>query len=393
MIFYYTVGNFYSFGETVTVDFRLPKTFGSPGASHLKDSEILSHAMVVIGPNASGKTNLIKPLSFFHWFVSRSFVDGEPKKDIPFETHFFSKDQRCEFEIELTVGANHWRYHVAMTRERVLHEALYRKTSKFFSYVFTRDWENDAYAIRQQGFGMSPSEAKKVRPNASLISTAAQYNVPIAMELASLPIYTNVVETGRTHLGYDGLIEASDTFVKSERLRARMADYLRAWDLGLADVQIREVTFTDPTNTQVIKNPFPFGVHTLGEQSVDRIFVQESSGTQGAYLLLSRLLPALETGGLAVIDELEADLHPHMLAPILDLFLSPETNPRQAQIIFTCHAPEILTALEKQQIMLVEKDERGMSDTWRLDSMRGVRKDDNYYAKYMAGAYGAIPRI
>ena len=43
--------------------------------------------------------------------------------------------------------------------------------------------------------------------------------------------------------------------------------------------------------------------------------------------------------------------------------------------------------------MLVEKDEQGNSDAWRLDSIQGVRKDDNLYAKYMAGAYGAVPRI
>lgn len=393
MILYYTFRNFYSFGKTAIVDFRLPKTFSGQGFSEPKHSKIsLSHAMVVVGPNASGKTNLIKPLAFFHWFVGRSF-DSDPKKEIPFETHFFSNDQRCEFEIELIVGSDHWRYHVTLNRERVIHEALYRKTSKLFSYVFTRDWQHNAYVIRQQGFGMNPSEAKKVRQNASLISTAAQYNVPIALKLASLPIYTNVVDYGRVHFGYDSLIEASDIFSKSDSLRARMADYLRTWDLGLVDVQIKETAFTNPTNTHAVKTLFPFGVHKHGDQYVDRIFIQESSGTQGAYLLLSRLLPALETGGLAVIDELEADLHPHMLAPILDLFLSPETNPRQAQIIFTCHSPEILNTLEKQQIMLVEKDENGQSDAWRLDSMRGVRKDDNYYAKYMAGAYGAIPRV
>jgi AAA15 family ATPase/GTPase len=54
--------------------------------------------------------------------------------------------------------------------------------------------------------------------------------------------------------------------------------------------------------------------------------LQESSGTQGALLLLSKLLPVLEYGGMAVIDELEADLHPHMLEPILELFFNKRTN-------------------------------------------------------------------
>ncbi len=80
-----------------------------------------------------------------------------------------------------------------------------------------------------------------------------------------------------------------------------------------------------------------------------------------------------------------------MLEPILNLFISPKTNPHNAQLIFTCHSVEILNLLRKGQIMLVEKSERCRSEAWRLSDMEGVRADDNFYAKYMAGAYGAVP--
>ena len=120
-------------------------------------------------------------------------------------------------------------------------------------------------------------------------------------------------------------------------------------------------------------------------------FAFESSGTQGAFVLLSRLLHALEIGGLAVIDELEADLHPHMLEPILDLFGNPDTNPHDAQLLFTCHAMEILNLLHKSQVMLVEKNSECESSAIRMDAVEGIRNDDNFYAKYMAGAYGAVP--
>ena len=108
---------------------------------------------------------------------------------------------------------------------------------------------------------------------------------------------------------------------------------------------------------------------------------------------VSRILPALQQGGLVVIDELEADLHPHMLTPILDLFFSPKTNPHNAQVIFTSHAIEVLSLLHKSQVVLVEKNDQCQSDAWRLDTVKGVRVDDNLYAKYMAGAYGAIPQL
>lgn len=106
---------------------------------------------------------------------------------------------------------------------------------------------------------------------------------------------------------------------------------------------------------------------------------------------MSRLLQTLEIGGSAVIDEFENDLHPHMLEPILDLFANPASNPNQAQLLFTCHAIEVLNLIHKSQVMLVRKDPDCESTASRMDAVEGIRNDDNFYAKYMAGAYGAVP--
>ncbi len=105
------------------------------------------------------------------------------------------------------------------------------------------------------------------------------------------------------------------------------------------------------------------------------------------------MLPTLAKSGVVVIDEMEADMHPDMLTTLLNLFINPEINPHNVQIIFTCHAHEVLNLLDKTQVMLVEKNENGMSEAWRLDEMQGVRRDDNLYAKYRAGAYGAVPNL
>ena len=119
----------------------------------------------------------------------------------------------------------------------------------------------------------------------------------------------------------------------------------------------------------------------------------ESSGTQATFLLLKKILPALEHGGVVIIDEMEADLHPDMITALLDLFIDRERNPHNAQIIFTCHAHEVLNDLQKDQVLLIEKDPDGFSEAWRLGDMKGIRRDDNLYAKYRAGAYGAVPNL
>jgi hypothetical protein len=53
----------------------------------------------------------------------------------------------------------------------------------------------------------------------------------------------------------------------------------------------------------------------------------------------------------------------------------------------------LLNKLDKYQIVLVEKNENGISEAWRLDEVSDVRPDENYYSKYIAGAYGAVPKI
>ena len=74
-------------------------------------------------------------------------------------------------------------------------------------------------------------------------------------------------------------------------------------------------------------------------------------------------------------------------------FANPTTNPHGGQLLFTCHALEVLNILHKSQVTLVEKSEDNQSNVWRLDSVEGIRSDDNLYAKYMAGAYGAVPQL
>ena len=288
-----------------------------------------------------------------------------------------------------------WRYVLKLTRARVMHEAVYQKKERF-NYVFIRDWDEatQSYDVKQQGFDFAPKEARRVRQNASLISTAAQYGVELAKELASVAVQSNIVDTGRLAFRAENdLPNAARHFSGNAEQREAMVRLLRSWDLGLSDVQLRELT-VQGAGEESQKIWYPFGLHTARNGSQHELmFFQESSGTQSAFVLLSRLLQTLTVGGLAVIDEFESDLHPHMLEPILDLFANPSTNPHHAQLLFTCHAIEVLSVLHKSQIMLVEKNELGESTAFRMDAVKGIRNDDNFYAKYMSGAYGAVPQL
>ena len=405
MLHSFAFKNFLSFRERTEVSFALTQKASSHGWDVPSPTgQRLATALAVIGANGAGKTSLIKPVAFLSWFIKHSFLQSTPGAQIPIKPHFSTTNEPVEFEVEADdLDGTLWRYVLKATQERVLHEAVYKRANKKrakFSYVFERDWDEAAkeYVIAQNGFDLNPAEAKKVRPNASLISTAAQYGVEVAQHLIGANVASNIMQVGRVDPNL-GFINASIFFHENAALKKQMETLLHNLDFGLSGVEIRKLDMTMPPDMKLpdgTKLPSQYqvmGVHTLKDGSRHELqMLEESSGTRMAFTQLWYLLSVLANGGIAAIDELESDMHPHMIEPLLDLFASPHTNPHNAQIIFTSHSIEVIGLLGKSQVFLVEKKDCE-SEAWRLDTMDGVRVQDNLYAKYMSGAYGAVPQL
>lgn len=398
MLHSYSVSNFRSFKDRVHVSFLLNEKDSVLGWARTspRSGYRLSTALAVLGANASGKTSLLQPLAFIGWFVRSSF-SAQPDAGIAIKPHFSSQDSPSEFELvcDGIEGDELFRYTLSATRTEVIFESLERKVRRgAWQSIFTRaKSEPGKYRVTQSNFGLDDKQAENLRPNVSLISWAAQFGVPLALQICDFTLLSNVNAWGRIWTNASQALEKSTKlYAENEVMRARMKELLGKWDLGLSDIMIEE--FKSATeNGDTNKTWLPIAVHLDKNQNKHLLgFYEESSGTQAAYTLLTLVLPVLQFGGVLVFDELDADLHPHLLEPMLALFSNEESNPHGAQIIFTCHAPEVLRFLQKSQIVLTEKDETD-SHAWRLDELEGVRIEDNRIAKYLAGAYGAVPRL
>lgn len=392
-----TFSNFYSFHDESEISFEM----GRKPAHSLYDIDIdeqtrINKVVAVVGANGSGKTQLIKPIAFLSWFISSSFLGKKPDDDIPFKPHCLSESKSTHFEVIFDMEGAEYRYQLEVTPKRVLSEALYKKTSHLFSYVFIRSFSEDLshYQVKQKGFGFPQSQAESIRGNASLISAAHSYDTPLASQIAQYVsgCEYNLCVSGRKHYDLSDLLDSAEFFYKNTHLSQQMNQMMCAMDLGLESISIRKFKITEPETGNESEKFLPVGRHQSEEQVFELPFSEESNGTQSAFVLLGRILPVLIDGGLAVIDEIDNDLHPHMLNYILELFKFEHTNPHQAQLIFTCHTPEVLNLLQKHQIYLVEKNHQ-KSEAWRLDDVIGLRADDNLYAKYMAGALSAVPEL
>ncbi len=387
--------NFYSFPSETEVDFSLGKKPTPSGFDiDLADGNRLNKVIAVVGANGSGKTQFIKPLAFLSWFVCDSFLGSDPDDPVMYQPHRLHESGETLLEVDFLLDGVEYRYQLVFKDRQVHSEILLQRTSSQFSYLFRRERNGEGFSFKQKGFPFPKAQAESIRANASLLAAAHSYDIREAQPFIEYfeRVTSNVNAMGRRHFQHAEVFVAARDYEQVPLLKVRMVEAMREFDLGLSDIAIRqrEITREDGSSSTLHE---PFGLHrdNAGNE-FELSFFDESSGTQSTFVLLGKILHALEFGGIAVIDEIDNDLHPHLMPRILDWFRFEHSNPHQAQLIFTCHTPELLNHLQKHQVYLCEKRDQ-CSEAWRLDEIQGLRADDNLYAKYMAGALGGVPDL
>lgn len=402
MIHSFTCKNFYSFGEETTLNFvvndNAPENngyFTAPSGTRLSKVE------TVIGPNASGKTNLLKILPFLKWLIIDSF-NSKPDDQIVIQQFAFgdAKSEPSNLSVVFEIDGKIYTYQFVITQEKILNEELkltsFAKEKKSTKKIFSRKWNETSnhYDFDGENFELPKGFENLLRTNASVIGSAARLNHSESQLIAKYwgQIETNVVEAGwiGDHLLPNSIAqlgEAFDFFSENSLLKVEAEKLLCRFDLGLSGFEIEK---------EKKENGYSLNVraaHMFNGQKQYLPVQYESSGTKQLFVLLKSILVALKKGNIAVIDEFDVNLHPEMVIALYDLFIQPETNPKNAQLFMSTHSHILLSKLDKYQIVLVEKNENGISEAWRLDEMSDVRSDENYYSKYLAGAYGAVPKI
>jgi AAA15 family ATPase/GTPase len=123
----------------------------------------------------------------------------------------------------------------------------------------------------------------------------------------------------------------------------------------------------------------------------------ESDGTQKLLALAAPILDTLESGNVLIIDELDNSLHTELVEAIIKLFNSSETNPNNAQLIFTTHDTNLLNQdlFRRDQIWFAQKSVLGQSELYSLvEYGKGKTRDDLVLEKnYLDGKFGATPHI
>ena len=115
-------------------------------------------------------------------------------------------------------------------------------------------------------------------------------------------------------------------------------------DLGIKEVQI------------VRGSGIPYFQFVHDNLAVPMPLHFESAGTRQFVKLYPMIAQALSTGGVLLLDEMDASIHPMVLPEILRWFHDPRRNPADAQLWMTCHNASLLDTLVKEEVLFTEKD-------------------------------------
>ncbi|MCV9006817.1 ATP-binding protein [Escherichia coli] len=374
----------------------------------------------IMGANASGKTTLLKPMSFLSWFFWSIPAKVTDYLYLNINRPFTKPGM---IKICFVLDGKVYTYVVTACDHFVIKEELYVRNEKNKNiYVFKRKLDKENYekqlnncsddfshqeveellktikydyVEKAELFPLGLLEGKRTPANTSIISAARRVGVPLAIDIAEkMSSTTNVNAMGRYSYDYGDLGATAEDLYKDPVAFKSVKNILRKCDLGLDDITIEKeekVDINGEKDVYYIIN----GIHEKEDGSKFELpFAFESAGTQSAFIRLHNIMQCLKKGTACFIDELGDDLHPHMVKPILELFISKETNPLHAQLIFTCHKPELINYLGKYRVLITEK-KFNRSECYRLDDFPSseARVDDNIAAKYLAGAFGGVPDL
>lgn len=375
------------------------------------------HTAVIIGANASGKSNVIWAFRALTYLVRTSRDFNRTMKLEPYDG--FAFDDRVlghpvEMSIQFIINRRRYEYDIYFD-DIIRKESLYRIVHEEKYTVFFRE-SNEGEESHHVSFGegwehsipdwatmdvfpnhlilsdIASKQANELNDINELLSHLNVFITPVNIQTINKQIAPMIIKTSR-----------SEVFRKLTRL-------VRIADLGVTDISMHrhdESEFSFPDFVQeserrrfMQENEWEFRLyHRVADNHAGKSgFLElrrESMGTQHLFGMGALVLAVLGDGGLLVYDELNTALHPEVMRLLVKLFQSPESNPKHAQLIFTTHDTSVLgeQIFRADQVWLAEKDVKSCSHLYSVHDFEGVPMVPPMETWYRSGRFGALPNI
>ncbi len=368
----------------------------------------LLRCAAIYGPNASGKSNLLRAASALAYLLAKSAQLASDEPLAPYEP-FLLDDRSSQLPVMLglraVVDRRVYEYRIEFEQKRFLREELVEVGPDRPIPLFTRHEQNvDGPWTRDPQFGLL---AKAFRPNALLLSLAdgltPELAGGIAVGLRRLLEYYNAAYVGSAY----GAQQSARRAAKDEGFGNWLLRWLRDADIGIVDYEAERMPDEprrDDVDPENARSSIEFRLSLLHAGSrgpVNVGYFRESMGTR-KMVELAPFIHELTRGEeirAYFVDEIGASLHPHLLEALvrhLNCEVSPESV--RGQLIFATQETTLLdaeakdTTLRRDQVYFTEKDATGVSRLYSLAEFK-ERNNLNLRRRYLRGRYGALPAI
>lgn len=420
MLIDYRFSNFRSFKKMSSLSMKASRQ------TTLNDNLIRSYDLrmipsaVIYGANASGKSNIIMSLAVMKDIVLAGSLEAnlanlknlelypfayqDLDRPMTFEIDFIHNDKRLIFGFGIEVST------FKKERRRIISEFLtYMDKSDQKTNIYKRaqgiieiNKEKKALDIIEFDEALLEQFEKRINENIdeSELFLSRAFKSTISNELADL-----VLEFFK-----EKIVVVSDFTLKKTNLTFSIEDSPKkdffAWNKILdgfvknADFGPQGIAFkSNKSEDKESSNMELVSIYKYHDENI--VIPAELMESRGTLKLVDFAIPfekLFKAGGVFILDEFDAAIHPELIKGILALFNDSELNKKGAQLIFTTHNPIYLNnkIFRRDQIKFVEKDTDSYESViYSLADFGAeeVRNDHNYLINYFKGNYGALPFI
>jgi AAA15 family ATPase/GTPase len=382
--------------------------------------------LVIYGPNASGKSTLLKALEFLR---DLSIYPAKTKnKPLSFEPFLFdstSKKKTTVLKIAFVANKIRYNYEVEFLKDYILKEKLQYAPKGRLGDLYVRETDKENQ-LSKVSFGSTVKASTKditliegnTLWNNTVIGAFNKTNVDIP-ELRQVLSWFQETLMSEVEPNTDLFGWTTSKVDDDQVFKTSVIEIIKKADIQISglDVDKKERVLDDKIISRLSSLLAPDemeGISTSKRiRTVDVIFKhlvrdakgkksthdlprdQESRGTLRYYGLSGILSTTIKENKIVSIDELETSLHPDLMKHFLLLFLA---NSRQSQMMITTHNIFLLDdreVLRNDAIWFTQKKDNGTTELYSLADFdtSTIRKSASIINTYKTGKLGAKPEL
>lgn len=402
MLKYIKVKNFLSFRDETIIDFT-SDLYGNLKNNVIKEKDTtLNKSLIIYWPNASGKTNIIKVITFIKYVALYSYE--RLAESIPFLLDETSRNKETSFEVWYFDNDLEYKYGFSIKNDNFVKEYFHKVLQDKDIAIFSRDSKWNIKTDNEEKYWKEISKWEwKVKKWVSFLSVLWQRNAQIdgeainsffeKIEVLKNPIYT----TGKT---------ISLLWLNEWKNKDNFVYFLKSADINIDDLKIKERKFELPPfmdSTYFKKKKIDFDRekvydielwHKKENWEVEFFPLElESSWTIKLFYMLWYIIDTILNEKILFVDEVENNLHVHILKNLLTLIHW--DNWKKYQFIFTTHCIDLmnLNLFKKSQIWITQKDKYNSTEFYTLADFSELRTENDVRKLYNIWALWWIPYV